>query len=87
MAQALLKGKTDAVLAAIVLHFGECTVRDVKEFLAKKDTPVRLRRLYDLLLEIMACSSKRAFALFCCSATTGLGTGQPFFVLDISFHK
>jgi hypothetical protein len=87
MAQALLKGKTDAVLAANVLHFGECTVRDVKKFLAKKDTPVRLRRLYDLLLEIMACSSKRAFALFCCFAATGLGTSQPFFVLDISFHK
>jgi cyclase len=42
MAQALLKGIADAVLAAIVLHFLECTVREVKEFLAKKDVPVRL---------------------------------------------
>jgi len=42
MAQVLLKGKADAVLAASVFHFGECTVRDVKEFLAKKDIPVRL---------------------------------------------
>jgi cyclase len=42
MAQVLLKGKADAVLAASVFHFGECTVRDVKEFLAKKGIPVRL---------------------------------------------
>jgi uncharacterized repeat protein (TIGR02543 family) len=46
MAQVLLKAKTDAVLAASILHFGECTVRDVEEFLAKKDIPVRLRDVY-----------------------------------------
>lgn len=35
----------------------------------------------------MACPGKRAFALFCCFATTGPGTGQPFLILDICFHK
>ncbi len=36
------KGKADAALAASIFHFGEYTVRDVKEYLEKKDIPVRL---------------------------------------------
>jgi cyclase len=42
MAEVLLEGKADAVLAASIFHFGEFTVGDVKKFLAKKDIPVRL---------------------------------------------
>ncbi|MFA5331551.1 MAG: imidazole glycerol phosphate synthase subunit HisF [Methanoregula sp.] len=36
------KGKADACLAASVFHYGEFTVRDVKEYLARRDIPVRL---------------------------------------------
>jgi cyclase len=36
------KGKADACLAASVFHYGEFTVRDVKEYLIEKDIPVRL---------------------------------------------
>ena len=36
------RGKADAVLAASIFHFGEFTVGDVKEFLAKKGVPVRI---------------------------------------------
>src|SRR5499427_2423224 len=42
MAEVLLEGKADAVLAASIFHFGEFTVGDVKKFLAKKKIPVRL---------------------------------------------
>jgi cyclase len=42
MAEVLLQGKADAVLAASVFHFGEYTVGDVKRFLATRDIPVRL---------------------------------------------
>src|SRR5213594_2294294 len=42
MAQVLLEGKADAVLAASIFHFGEYTVGDVKRFLAKQNIPVRL---------------------------------------------
>jgi hypothetical protein len=90
VAQPLLKGSVDAVLAAKVSYRGKCTVRDVKQFLAKKVIPVplrRLRRLYELLLEIMFRSSKCAFALLSCFAAVGVGTAQPFFILDIYFHK
>jgi imidazole glycerol-phosphate synthase subunit HisF len=41
MAEVLLEGKADAVLAASLFHFGEYTVRDVKEFLQNKGIPVR----------------------------------------------
>src|SRR5712691_7808112 len=41
MAQVLLEGKADAVLAASIFHFGEYTVGDVKKFLAGKGIPVR----------------------------------------------
>ncbi len=42
MVDVLLQGKADAVLAASIFHFGEFTVGEVKEFLAKHDVPVRL---------------------------------------------
>jgi len=42
MAQVLVEGRADAVLAASIFHFGEYTVADVKQFLARQDIPVRL---------------------------------------------
>src|SRR5512135_1682795 len=42
MAEVLLEGKADAVLAASIFHFGEYTVGDVKKFLAAKGIAVRL---------------------------------------------
>jgi cyclase len=41
LADVLLAGKADAVLAASIFHFGEFTVADVKEFLASRGVPVR----------------------------------------------
>jgi len=41
MAEVLLEGKADAVLAASIFHFGQYTVAQVKEFLATRDIPVR----------------------------------------------
>ncbi len=41
MAEVLLEGRADAVLAASIFHFGEFTVGDVKDFLAEKGIPVR----------------------------------------------
>src|SRR2546429_8118799 len=41
MAEVLLEGKADAVLAASIFHFGEYTVGEVKRFLAAKGIPVR----------------------------------------------
>jgi imidazole glycerol-phosphate synthase subunit HisF len=42
MAEVLLEGKADAVLAASIFHFGEYTVGDVKQYLAKKGINVRI---------------------------------------------
>jgi cyclase len=42
MAEVLIHGKADAVLAASIFHFGDFTVQDVKRYLAKRDIPVRL---------------------------------------------
>ena len=42
MAEVLIEGRADAVLAASIFHFGEFTVGDVKRFLAGKKIPVRL---------------------------------------------
>jgi cyclase len=36
------EGKADACLAASVFHYGEFTVRQVKEYLAARGVPVRL---------------------------------------------
>jgi cyclase len=41
MAEVLLEGKADAVLAASIFHFGTYTVGDVKKFLAGKGIAVR----------------------------------------------
>ena len=42
MVDVLKEGKADAVLAASIFHFGEYTVSEVKEHLARADIPVRL---------------------------------------------
>jgi imidazole glycerol-phosphate synthase subunit HisF len=42
MAQAVVEGGADAVLAASVFHFGEATVSDAKRALAAAGAPVRL---------------------------------------------
>lgn len=42
MVDVLKEGKADAVLAASIFHFGEYTVGDVKQHLAKRGIPVRL---------------------------------------------
>ena len=42
MAEVLIAGKADAVLAASIFHFGEYTVGDVKRYLAQRNIPVRL---------------------------------------------
>ena len=41
LADVLIEGKADAVLAASIFHFGNYTVGDVKKFLAKQKIPVR----------------------------------------------
>ena len=41
-AEGILDGEADAVLAASVFHFGELTVREVKEYLRAQGIPVRL---------------------------------------------
>ena len=41
LAEVLLEGKADAVLAASIFHFGEFTVGEAKRFLAAKGIPVR----------------------------------------------
>lgn len=43
MAEVLLEGKADAVLAASIFHFGEYTVGDVKQYLSSRGIPVRLQ--------------------------------------------
>lgn len=42
MAEVLVEGRADAVLAASIFHFGQFTVGDVKRFLAANGIPVRL---------------------------------------------
>jgi cyclase len=42
MAEVLLEGRADAVLAASIFHFGEVTVGDVKRYLFEKGIPVRM---------------------------------------------
>ena len=41
-AEGVLEGEADAVLAASVFHFGEFTVRQVKEYMRSQGIPVRL---------------------------------------------
>ena len=41
-AEGIIDGEADAVLAASVFHFGELTVREVKEYMRAQGIPVRL---------------------------------------------
>ena len=41
MLAGLVEGQADAVLAASIFHFGDYTVRDVKQYLAENGVPVR----------------------------------------------
>jgi cyclase len=41
LAEGLLEGKADAVLAASIFHFGEHTIGDARRFLAARGVPVR----------------------------------------------
>ena len=41
MAEVLLQGRADAVLAASIFHFGEYTVAQAKEYFAQRGIPVR----------------------------------------------
>ena len=40
--QVLVTGKADAVLAASIFHYGTYSIRETKEYLAKKGIPVRI---------------------------------------------
>ena len=42
LAEVLDKGKADAVLAASIFHYGQYSIRQVKEYLADKGVPIRL---------------------------------------------
>jgi len=42
MADAVLEGKADAVLAASIFHFGTYSIREVKEHMAARGIPMRL---------------------------------------------
>jgi imidazole glycerol phosphate synthase subunit HisF len=40
-ADAINVGKADAVLAASLFHFGEIKIKDLKDYLANENIPVR----------------------------------------------
>jgi len=42
LAEGILEGKADAVLAASIFHFGEYTVNDAKQYMAERGIEVRL---------------------------------------------
>jgi cyclase len=42
LADAILKGKADAALAASIFHFGEYTIRQTKEVMRDRGVPVRI---------------------------------------------
>jgi len=42
LADVLERGKADAVLAASIFHYEQYSIRQVKEYLAQRDIPVRL---------------------------------------------
>jgi cyclase len=42
LAEGILQGRADAVLAASVFHYGEYTVRQAKEYMAQRGIEVRL---------------------------------------------
>ena len=41
-AEGIIEGEADAVLAASVFHFGELTIREVKEYMRSQGIPIRL---------------------------------------------
>jgi cyclase len=41
LVKAVMEGKADAVLAASIFHFGTYTIRETKDYLARKGIPVR----------------------------------------------
>ena len=41
-AEGIIEDEADAVLAASVFHFGELTIREVKEYMRSQGIPVRL---------------------------------------------
>ncbi|MFR3890097.1 MAG: HisA/HisF-related TIM barrel protein, partial [Eggerthellaceae bacterium] len=41
-AEGIIEGEADAVLAASVFHFGELTIREVREYMTAQGIPVRL---------------------------------------------
>jgi imidazole glycerol phosphate synthase subunit HisF len=41
MYDALVTGKSDAVLAASIFHFGDIRISEVKAYLAERGVPVR----------------------------------------------
>ena len=42
LADGILKGHADAVLAASIFHYGEYTVQQAKQFMSEQNIPVRL---------------------------------------------
>lgn len=42
LADGILRGRADAVLAASIFHYGQYTVRDAKRYLATRGVPVRM---------------------------------------------
>jgi len=42
LADAIIQGKADAALAASIFHFGEVTIQETKQVMAKRGIPVRL---------------------------------------------
>jgi cyclase len=42
LAEGIIEGGADAVLAASIFHFGEYTVRQAKEYMASRGIEVRL---------------------------------------------
>lgn len=40
--QALVTGKADAVLAASIFHYGTYSIREIKQYLAEREIPVRI---------------------------------------------
>jgi len=39
---AVVDGGADAVLVASITHFGKCTIKQIKEYLANRGIPVNL---------------------------------------------
>lgn len=49
LADAIVKGKANAALAASIFHFGEYTIEETKKLMAEQGIPVRLSRPNDLV--------------------------------------